>query len=193
MSSFLGQQPDVASDILNDPTMSEEDRQRLLRATENMDPSMLQDFMVSIAGMTGEERKAAIEGISRPYEEERDTLRDELEQNYDMLTADNPKGGMAGNNQFSVYVGASPVEHIASGVGKFMAGRDLKANREAMRGLNKQQGDAMEGMMDSSITALEARATADALRNGTPMQSDAPGLGIANKIGEWMKKRPKRR
>lgn len=187
MSYLPGQQqPDAMSGILNDHTLTEEQRQRIIAAMAGMETSMQQDFLASLTGLSGDELDAALTGISRPYDEERDTLRDELAQNYDLLTAEGPKGGVAGNNQFSVYVGASPLEHIASGVGKYMAGKGVKEGREEMRGLNEAQGDATAGMMGARVNAIKARAEADALRNGSPLQSPAPNAN--NWLEEWLKK-----
>lgn len=160
------------SSILSDPTLTEEQRRRLLMALQDMDTSMQQDYLTSMAQMSPEERSAALDALSRPYEEERATLRDELSQNYDMLNAESPQGQMAGNNQFAVFVGANPLEHLASGINKYQAGKGLRSNREEMKKLNEQQGSATKGMLGARIDAINAKAYSGALREPDAQLSD---------------------
>ena len=167
-------QTDALTALLSDPTYTEEEKQKLIAAMGNMDTTMMQDYLAALGQMSPDERTVAIDALSTPYEEERSDLRDELSQNYDMFTAESPQGQMAGNNQFSVYVGASPLEHIASGVGKYMGGKGMKENREELEALNKKKQSATAGMQNARIDAIQAKALSDALKSGKPLQSPGP-------------------
>ena len=191
MSELTGQMSPLLTSILSNPALTEEQRQRLLAALEGMDTTMMQDYLTKLGTMPPEELSVALDALSTPYEAERSDLRDELSQNYDQLTAQGPQGQMAGNNQFSVYVGANPLEHIASGINKYQAGKGLKQNRADLDALSKKEQSATAGAQLSRIEAIQAKMTAEALRNGIPQQSPMPPS--ASSPGSWLEEELKKR
>lgn len=164
MSMMPGQtQPDLNALFA---TLSPEERDKLMRyAMENQDDSMLQTHLMTLMSLPSDQRSAAIADLTEAYEPMRDDLRGELAQNYDMLTSESPQGQVAGNNQFSVYVGANPLEHIASGINKYQAGKGVRENRDELKKLNERQAAAQQSMMESQAKALETKAYSSALRN----------------------------
>lgn len=128
---------------------------------ESMDDSMLEVYLEKIQSMSPEERATAIGDMTRSYGEDRDDLRDELSRNYATFNKESPKGGMAGNNPFSVYVGAGPLAHITAGFEKYQAGKGIKEGRAEQKALNEQQAKSQAGMMS---------AYSDALRSETPKE-----------------------
>ena len=134
--------------------MEDEKRKLIMEMMQNTTDTAMQSRLAEILVMPPDEQDAALADLTRAYEPEREDLRDELSRNYDMLTAEGPKGQMAGNNQFSVYVGANPLEHLASGVSKYRAGKGVKEGRAEQRELSKQQGAAQKAIMSAQAEAL---------------------------------------
>ena len=130
--------------------------------TDPQQASMLEVRKAQIEAMPLDEQKQAIADLTEAYEPLRDDLRSELSRNYDMLTAEGPKGEMAGNNQFSVYVGASPLEHLASGINKYHAGKGANENRGELDELAKRQAKAQADMM---MAGVSGKAMSSALRD----------------------------
>lgn len=137
------------------------------KLTDPQQASILEARKAQIEAMPPEEQAQAIADLTEAYEPLRDDLRDELDKNYNMLMSESPQGQMAGNNQFSVYVGANPLEHLASGINKYQAGKGVRENRDELDALAKRQAKAQSDMM---MAGVGGSAMGKALRNETPAQ-----------------------
>lgn len=121
-------------------------------AEESGNDDMLQLALGKLKSLPEAEQQAAIAKLTADYEGRETTLRDELENNYALLTDKGPEGQVAGNNQFSVYVAASPFEHLASGMQKYQAGKSVKSAREGLEGLSKDKEEGL-GMTAQAMLA----------------------------------------
>lgn len=126
------------------------------RAIQEYEGSGLEDALIKALQLPVEERKAFIEGLSLPYDEMRTDLRSEIERNYNTMMGPSPEGRIGSNNPFGYYVAANPLEHLASGINKYQAAKDLKSQRQELKDLAKRQADT---------TAFQKMAQAEALRN----------------------------
>ena len=108
-------------------------------------------------GYAPEQRAAQIEALTKAYEPTREDLRSEIARNYDTLMGPSPQGQMAGNNAFSVYVGANPLEHLASGINKYQAGRDIRSQREELKNLSKEESAATSRVMQAQLADILRR------------------------------------
>mgnify|MGYP001584243042 CR=1 FL=1 len=135
--------------------LSEEERQILQQILANASPqeqSGLQASMEAIAALPPDQRAEAIKQLSMDYEGRGQTLRDDLETNYALLTQEGPQSdeGPAGN-PYAVTIAAGPLEYAASAGQKYMAGKGIKQNKADLEKLSQGQeaglGMTMEGML----------------------------------------------
>lgn len=130
------------------------ERMMLEAKSRNDDPMVAS--LEKLALLPPDQQAEILPKLAQDYEGRETSLRDDLETNYAMLTQDAPRGEVAGNNQFSVYVGASPLEHLASGIQKYSAGKGIRENRA---GLEKLSTDK-----EQALSAVQQMYLAEALR-----------------------------
>lgn len=136
--------------------LDQEELARLLAAAQQ--DSALKARLDEIMQMPPEQQAEAIRMLSQAYEPMRDDLRSEITRNYDMLTAPAPEGQMSSSNQFGYYVGANPLEYLASGINKYQAGKGIREGREKLDTLSQEQGQAQGGVQSAMIQQLRAKA-----------------------------------
>jgi hypothetical protein len=144
----------------------------------------LLDSLDKIRGLPPDQQEAAIAQLTMDYEGRETTLRGELENNYALMTQAGPQGGMAGNNQFSRYVGANPLEHLASGIQKYQAGKGVREGREAIEGLSKSKeaglGAVAKGMLgEQSLQADILRKKEEEERRRRLLHGLLPGQSVS--------------
>ena len=136
-------------------SFSEEERQVLKALLDQAAPddrAGLEAAMTQVASLPPDQRAEAIKQLAMDYEGRGQTLRDDLEKNYALVTQDSPQAieGPAGN-PFAYTVAANPLEHLASGGMKYMAGKGIKQNKADLEKLSQNQeaglGMTMEGML----------------------------------------------
>lgn len=131
--------------------MTDEELNQLIAQTED---TAMQARLREILRMPPEQREQAIAQLTQAYDPLREDLRGDLERNFALATQQGPQGQVAGNNQFSVYVGASPLEHLASGVTKYQAGKAFKEGRQELKDLSGQESDAQKRMLQSYTASI---------------------------------------
>ena len=87
-----------------------------------------------------------------------DQLTQRLEEVSALMNQEGPKGQVAGNNQFSVYVGANPLEHLASGMQKYSAGKAVREGREGLEKLSKSKEGGLMRVQESMMQQMQAEA-----------------------------------
>jgi hypothetical protein len=151
--------------------MTPEDQLKLQQLLANAAPEekdMLEERIANLASLPPDQQAEAIAQLTMDYEGREKTLRGELEDNYALMTQQGPQGGMAGNNPYSVYVGANPLEHLASGIQKYQGGKGVRESREAIEGLSKSKEAGMASVARGMLG--EQSAQADILRSSLPKQ-----------------------
>lgn len=131
--------------------ITDEELTQLIAETED---TALQARLKEILQMPPEQREAAIGQLTRAYEPEREDLRSELERNFALATQASPEGQMSAGNQFGYYVGASPLEHLASGMMKYKAGKGMRENRGALEELAGQESDAQKRVLMAHTASI---------------------------------------
>jgi len=154
--------------ILTPEEELEQAKMALLAKAGPSDREMLMDAVEGMAGLPPDEQLAQIGIMTADYDGREKTLRGELEDNYALMTQQSPQGGMAGNNPYSVYVGANPLEHLASGIQKYQGGKGVRESREAIEGLSKSKEAGMASVARGMLG--EQSAQADILRSSLPKQ-----------------------
>ena len=115
------------------------------------DKSLYEKALADIELLPPNEQEEALRQLSLAYTDLTKTARDEMDYGFEMATRDMPKGQQAGNNRFSVYVGANPLEHIAAGAEKYMGHKQMKKARGALDDLSADQQSATARMLRSGM------------------------------------------
>lgn len=135
-------------------TPEELELQRLIAAASAEGNDALVQQLESVAQLPPEQQAEVIRQLSQDYEGRDKTLRDELETNYGLLTQQSPQGQVAGNNQFSVYVGASPLEHLASGIQKYQAGKGIREGKKGLEGLSADKEAGLSRVQQGMLAEI---------------------------------------
>ena len=160
--------------------MTPEDQLKLQQLLANAAPEekdMLEERIANLASLPPDQQAEAIAQLTMDYEGRETTLRGELENNYAMMTQAGPQGGMAGNNQFSRYVGANPLEHLASGIQKYQAGKGVREGREAIEGLSKSKEAGLGAVGQSYLAAILKEQEEENRRKGMSGSGLPWGIG----------------
>lgn len=134
--------------------LSDEELNKLIAETSD---TGMQAALRELLKLPPEQRAAEVEALTKAYDPMRSDLRSEIERNYNTLMGPSPQGQMAGNNQFSVYVGANPLEHLASGINKYQAGKDIRSQREELKKLSQEEGAATSRVMQAQLADILRR------------------------------------
>lgn len=135
--------------------------QQMIASAAPEERDALVQSVQAIEGLPPEQQAEAIAQLTMDYEGRERSLRDDLETNYAMLTQESPQGQVAGNNQFSVYVGANPLEHLASGMMKYQAGKGIKENREGLEELSKAKEAGLGRVAGGMLQKTQAEILRD--------------------------------
>ena len=134
--------------------LTQEEQQLLMavaqQAMQSGDTAM-QSRLAEIQQMGPAEQKAAIADLSQDYEGRNKAIDSDMQQAQAMSLRETPKGGMAGNNQFSVYVGAGPLEHAVAGGEKYMGQKGMKEGRGKREDLSLAKERASSGLMSADM------------------------------------------
>ena len=132
--------------------LTDEELTRLIAQTND---TAMQARLKELLQMPPDERAAAMAQLTAAYDPRRSDLRTEIEQNFDMLTAQGPAAleGPSGN-PYAVTVAANPLEHAAAGWGKYKAGQGIKEGRAKLDALSGEEEKATAGMMNAQLAQL---------------------------------------
>lgn len=135
------------------------------------DTAALEEGLRKIMSMPPEEQDAALADLSRSYDERRSDLRSELTRNYDTLAGVGPQAleGPSGN-PYAYTVAANPLEHITSGINKYMAGRDSRAQKDQLESLNQGEEGQRALLMKAQIDALRRKEEEERRRRMSEFQ-----------------------
>jgi hypothetical protein len=155
----------------------EELLQALIESAEkNPDDSALQlavEDMMSAA--SPEELSEKLRVHAQDYKGRRSALEDDQVIGKSLYDTESPEGRQAGNNQFSVYVAANPLEHLAAGANKFMGGKQMADAREGLEGLSTDFETGLQGVQEAAL--------AGALRGGGQGQGEQKPFDMTDE--EW--------
>ena len=140
---------------------------KLLKAQFGNDRAGFEARLTEINAMGPDDRAEAIRVLGQDYKGQREGVANEMARNQAMLDTPTAKGGMAGNNQFSVYVGANPLEHLAVGANKVMGGM---GGRKARADWDKSVADKTKANTD--LMSAEANALRKPMGIRTPEEED---------------------
>ena len=143
--------------------------EELLKLLQEHEGSPLEARILEVLQMPPEEQAAAMASLTKAYDPMRDDLRAEVERNYDTLASAGPQGQVAGDNPYSIYVGANPLEHLASGYNKFQAGKDIGGQRKELKALNKEQSEATAAIQMAQAKALRRKQEEERMRRLSQM------------------------
>ena len=117
--------------------------------------------LAEIDAMPEAERGEALRMLGQDYKGQRDMLNRSMDFNESQLQAASPESRVAGpsSNPFAIEVAANPLEHIASGMGKYKAGTDIRSDRESLGKLSDEWTTQNTATMNSyAKQAAEAEA-----------------------------------
>ena len=117
------------------------------------DQQGMQAEYARISSLDPEEKAAAINRLAKDYKGEREGLAADIAFNEDMIQRDMPQGGVAGpsSNPFSIYMGASPLQHAAAGLEKY---KGYKNRREAREGFDQSVADKTRAQSDMMASQM---------------------------------------
>lgn len=156
---------------------TEDELLRMIQEAGQRGDSATEAALMAVLKLPPEERDAYIESMTKQYDPMRDDLRADIERNFAQMNKEGPQGQVAGNNQYSVYVAANPLEHLVSGITRYQAGKDMGQQRGELRGLAEEQGGA---------DAFAKRAYADVLSKQT--KSTEPTYPGVDSMSEFQRK-----
>jgi hypothetical protein len=150
-------------DELKELGLSEEEAMLFLQQAAGMsseDEGGMYEAAAAIGALSGPEREKAIAELSTNYEGRKESLRDDLTMSYDQYSSPTPEGRMTSGNQFGYYQAASPLEHIASGMQKYMGGKGMKEARTEREKLSAMQESGQGRVLNSMADDINSPETA---------------------------------
>lgn len=130
---------------------TDEELNKLIAETED---TGMQAALRELLKLPPDRRQAEIDALTKAYDPLRTDLRSEIERNYNTVMGASPQGQMAGSNQFSVYVGANPLEHLGVGMMKYKAGKDMRSQKQALEDLSTQESGATSRIMQAQLASI---------------------------------------
>ena len=114
---------------------------------------ILEMRLAEIRQMPPDQQAAAMEALSRDYPGLERQLRGDQAFSEEMAMAPSPQGGVAGpsSNPYAIYQASSPLEHAASGVGKFMGQRNRREAGEKLQQNSADRAAQVQGIMGSML------------------------------------------
>lgn len=108
----------------------------------------------------GPEKEEAMEQLFQDYPGLTADAQDRIDKGFEMATQGIAQGGLAGpsSNPFTTYVGASPLEHAARGVEKYMGHKQMRQGREEKARLSQQKEDAAKALGSAALQRGQASA-----------------------------------
>lgn len=134
--------------------LTPDDIERMIAEASATGNDALVQSLQALASLPPDQQAEALQQLSQDYEGREKTLRDELETNYALLTDESPQGQVAGNNQFSVYVGANPLEHLASGIQKYQAGKGIREGKKGLEGLSADKEAGLSRVQQGMLAEI---------------------------------------
>ena len=117
--------------------------------------SIFQARLKAIQGMPPEQQQAALADLARDYPGRMAQAKERLSTGAEMYSAPTPgmREGPSGN-PYAVSIAANPLEHLATCMGRYMGGRDMKEARQEMKDLSAGKERGLGGLMESWATSL---------------------------------------
>ena len=142
--------------------------------------SMFQKRLDEIKSMPpGPEKEAAMAALSRDYPGELQKLNEQYGVMKALMQQNTPRGQVAGNNPYSVYVGRGG-EALLGGVQKGLAGREMRKIDRERDEMSQQKQGATRALLESGLQQRQAQMLRGGggtdIPHGMPGHQCPPGL-----------------